>query len=120
MLLALLTISICTVAILSVRNRRRELQLAATGLIAPLRPSIRLLTTDDLVILDRYVCAYSPQDTAETCAICYELLCAAEKVVQLPQCLHVFHYKCLREWLVIKAVCPCCKGDVFTALGLET
>lgn len=116
-LLALLTIIICTVTILNITNRHRELQLLSSGLVSPLRP---VLTSEDLHVLDRHMRAYDSSGSEETCAICCEVLVSSETVVQIPICLHVFHPKCLREWLVIKAVCPNCKGDMLTALGIET
>lgn len=79
-----------------------------------------MLTSEDLHVLDRHMRAYVSNGSEETCAICCEVLMPSETVVQIPICLHVFHSKCLTEWLVIKAVCPNCKGDVLTALGIDT
>lgn len=116
--LLVLTISLCSLAALTFRERRRA-RLQQINQFIAIHPPTRLLLPEELGVLRRYVSNYRPGDPSETCTICYEELEATEQVARLPLCLHVFHYKCIREWLVIKAVCPCCKGDVLSAFGLE-
>lgn len=53
--------------------------------------------------------------TNEICSICVEDFQSMERVVMLPQCLHVYHIKCIEQWLVEKKsnFCPLCKTKVF-------
>lgn len=53
--------------------------------------------------------------TNEICSICVEDFQSMERVVMLPQCLHVYHVKCIEQWLVEKKsdFCPLCKTKVF-------
>jgi hypothetical protein len=45
------------------------------------------------------------------CAICLgSFLPKAEVPVQIRNCLHKFHGKCLQQWLSRKATCPVCRG----------
>lgn len=115
-LLLVLTISLCSLTVLTFKERRRA---QSRPRLLPIPPPSRLLLPEEQGALLRHVTAYKSTGTGETCTICYEELEATQRVVRLPVCLHVFHYKCIREWLAIKAVCPCCKGDVLCALGLE-
>lgn len=117
-LVTVISISVCAVTIHTLRERHYEHQLLASGLILPLQPSNRVFHPDELPLLDRHVTAYRATGTSDMCSICYESIEDTQRVVRLPGCSHMFHYHCIREWLVIKAVCPCCKGDVLEALGL--
>ena len=116
-LILVLTISICSLTLLTLKERRR---IQSRTHLLPIQPANRLLLPEEQGVLLRHVTTYRSSGTSETCTICYEELEATQRVVRLPLCLHVFHYKCIREWLAIKAVCPCCKGDVLCAFGLET
>lgn len=117
--LLVISISLCSLIILTSRERRRA-RLREINQLIPVRPPVRHLSPEELGVLRRFVSTYRIERSPETCTICYEELEASVKVVRLPLCLHVFHVKCLQEWLVIRAICPCCKGDVLSALGLET
>ena len=122
-ILLVITLFLCSLVILTFRERRRVRLREINQLVPahpPARPPARLLLPEELGVLRRYVSTYRPEGSSETCTICYEELEASVKVVRLPVCLHVFHLKCIQEWLVIKAICPCCKGDVLSAFGLET
>lgn len=47
---------------------------------------------------------------SEECAICKEEE-QMDRSVVLP-CMHTFCYACITRWVVMKANCPLCKGDV--------
>jgi E3 ubiquitin-protein ligase synoviolin len=51
-----------------------------------------------------------PDATAEEMANTICVMCRAEmsEAKRLPQCGHVFHFECLREWLKHRQVCPMC------------
>ncbi|KAK9154085.1 hypothetical protein Sjap_001565 [Stephania japonica] len=44
------------------------------------------------------------------CAICLEEYQAGEKIGMLVNCSHNYHVGCIKKWLLIKNVCPICKG----------
>ena len=45
------------------------------------------------------------------CVICYEDFVDNDNAIYLP-CFHVFHSKCIKEWLNTKDICPLCKINV--------
>ncbi|XP_030458814.1 uncharacterized protein LOC115679369 [Syzygium oleosum] len=45
------------------------------------------------------------------CCICLEELNGADKVMEIP-CSHLFHSKCIVEWLEANDSCPLCRGKV--------
>ena len=47
----------------------------------------------------------------KTCVICYDDFKDNDDVIFLP-CFHVFHTKCIKEWLKNKNFCPLCKSNV--------
>ncbi|OQR80850.1 hypothetical protein ACHHYP_20853 [Achlya hypogyna] len=64
----------------------------------------------------------SPSIMNEACAICLDHFQAAElidghKVVQLP-CSHIFHQRCVGQWLRTKKTCPLCRDPTTQITGL--
>jgi hypothetical protein len=51
------------------------------------------------------------KDPKQECSICMEGFEVGDKVSFSPAegCHHVFHHDCLRQWLLRKADCPCCR-----------
>ena len=47
-------------------------------------------------------------DNKRTCIICLEDFINGQKVYNL-KCKHIFHMKCLNEWIKRKRTCPLCK-----------
>ena len=41
------------------------------------------------------------------CSICLEEMNSDTKIIAL-QCAHIYHEKCVNEWLQKKSVCPIC------------
>lgn len=54
----------------------------------------------------------------ENCSICIDKIDNKEKVRLTRFCKHLFHDKCLRDWLLVNESCPNCKED-FTKPALE-
>ena len=50
-------------------------------------------------------------DETGECAICLSDIQVGNYVIKL-DCQHVFHCKCLKEWLAEKATCPICREKV--------
>ncbi|KAI3810044.1 hypothetical protein L1987_19651 [Smallanthus sonchifolius] len=46
------------------------------------------------------------------CAICLQDFEKKEEGRELPSCRHVFHLKCIDEWLIRQGSCPICRRDV--------
>ncbi|KAL7668523.1 hypothetical protein ACOME3_009221 [Neoechinorhynchus agilis] len=44
----------------------------------------------------------------EPCSICLECMYPARSISML-KCCHVFHFKCIRDWLCISLTCPVCR-----------
>ena len=36
----------------------------------------------------------------------------ANKLMQIPNCEHVFHEQCLRRWFLQVQICPMCRGTI--------
>lgn len=57
------------------------------------------------------------QDESEpsqgVCAVCLEDIKIGEWYKRLPQCEHCFHATCIDQWLVTRATCPVCRGEIF-------
>jgi hypothetical protein len=51
----------------------------------------------------------------EQCVICRRFFEQAETLVQIPQCKHIFHTKCLKRWLVEWQKCPTCSRPIIKA-----
>lgn len=50
-------------------------------------------------------------DCGWTCVVCLESIAIEDRVLELP-CTHVFHLKCVVEWLKRSILCPVCKRDL--------
>eukprot|EP00835_Amoeboradix_gromovi_P003026 NODE_187_length_15673_cov_0.222743.p3 type:complete len:398 gc:universal NODE_187_length_15673_cov_0.222743:211-1404(+) len=48
----------------------------------------------------------------ESCSICYNSLIDNTDAVSLLQCNHIFHNKCISEWLEKENTCPLCRAEV--------
>lgn len=46
------------------------------------------------------------------CVICCEGFAVGDVMIQLPQCQHIFHSACLREWLARADTCPICRSNI--------
>jgi len=53
------------------------------------------------------------------CPICINELQPGDSIRRLPGCEHAFHRSCIDLWLLRRADCPLCKGDVRKALTKE-
>lgn len=53
----------------------------------------------------------SARDCDGLCCICLEELNIAEKVMAIP-CSHLFHSRCIIEWLEMNNSCPLCRCKV--------
>ncbi|PKA61532.1 RING-H2 finger protein ATL78 [Apostasia shenzhenica] len=49
------------------------------------------------------------------CVICLGEIRPGERVRQLPKCRHVFHVRCVDQWLVVRPSCPVCRQCLFGA-----
>ena len=55
----------------------------------------------------------------EVCPVCLDEFRSGEKIAQCP-CKHVFHCKCLLQWLQESNTCPMCKQKVKTEASENT
>lgn len=66
-----------------------------------------------LMEIDLKIPDVAPEDLArdDKCAICLEIMTTRSK--RLP-CRHIFHRKCLEQWIHQKRICPCCRASITT------
>ena len=48
-----------------------------------------------------------------TCAICIEVFVKGDEVIRL-DCGHMYHHKCVAEWVKYRPTCPMCVTDIPT------
>ncbi|KAM3353403.1 hypothetical protein ACQJBY_024517 [Aegilops geniculata] len=55
----------------------------------------------------------SAQETDKTCcSVCLQDFGSRQFVRALPQCQHIFHVRCIDDWLQRNSTCPLCRGGV--------
>lgn len=48
----------------------------------------------------------------DQCVVCFDdSFEKTDKVIQMPGCLHTYHFACIKEWLLKKPICPMCKSN---------
>ncbi|KAF4736482.1 hypothetical protein FOZ63_029422 [Perkinsus olseni] len=47
----------------------------------------------------------------ELCVMCQEEMKKGSKAKKLPECGHLFHDRCIMEWLERHNTCPICRND---------
>lgn len=47
----------------------------------------------------------------ELCTICTDNFELGDEITRL-QCTHLYHTKCIAEWVMYKPECPCCKSHI--------
>ena len=52
------------------------------------------------------------EDSENICSICFSQFNDLAYVLELPECKHVFHFKCVVSWLETNPSCPCCRSDL--------
>ncbi len=55
----------------------------------------------------------------KVCSICYQNLQIGENLIKIPGCEHVFHSKCILQWVKIKVNCPYCRANIRKAMVLD-
>ena len=64
-------------------------------------------------LLDNHVRAYDPEKDRrhETCAICLDGWESGQEVHSFSPCNHLFHAKCIADWLRHRDTCPICRAS---------
>ena len=55
-------------------------------------------------------------ENEKVCSICLSEFQDQEMVCKLPECNHIFHSECIKEWLVRNHICPFCRNDIKKSL----
>lgn len=55
-------------------------------------------------------------ETAFFCCICYMPIHDESMMTELPECNHIFHHSCVRDWLDKNPKCPYCRTNTIQAL----
>jgi len=64
-------------------------------------------------------CKTKKKKVNDTCAICLEKYINNEVIVEFSCQSHIFHEKCLYEWLQKSEICPLCKHNLMEDLNEE-
>lgn len=72
-----------------------------------------LSLTDIIIINDIDIIDYTIpiKNNCDKCIICLETLEISE-VCKMKNCIHIFHKKCIKNWLNIKHNCPTCRTSI--------
>lgn len=62
-------------------------------------------------IIDPYLRSSNESDKDRECPVCFDKFDQGTSVAQL-SCTHTFHVECLKRWLNINAICPCCRMEI--------
>ena len=79
-----------------------------------------LLNRDEF--LGSKICKKEYEKYGSTCSICLEELCCEKDYISLTPCFHIFHYKCLSEYMrkSIKNIhCPNCNLDLLESFEFK-
>lgn len=55
-------------------------------------------------------------ENEKVCSICLSEFLDEEIISKLPECNHIFHKECIREWLMRNHICPFCRNDIKRAI----
>lgn len=55
------------------------------------------------------------QNNTDECVICRRLYAFNDEMC-VNQCSHIFHYKCLEQWIKVNPTCPVCRTTVPTTV----
>ena len=55
-------------------------------------------------------------ESQKVCSICLSEFDNNERIMLLPECKHVFHIDCIKEWFKRNHICPFCRNNVRRAL----
>jgi hypothetical protein len=72
------------------------------------------------LLTNRDVATIVVGDGDEKCTICLDAFTDDSTVHQMVQCLHVYHWVCIKNWLRLHNRCPCCNGAAIRRSPLET
>ena len=55
-----------------------------------------------------------------SCPICFGEFTSGDQVRDLETCDHLFHKKCIDQWLKLNANCPLCRSNVRDSIDSES
>ncbi len=91
--------------------RLKHIQREELKQLSRVRNAISMLD-DDAQTISLSGLKMTPNDnTGDNCVICTETLSYVDRIFDIP-CGHLFHARCLDEWLVIKSTCPICRTSI--------
>ncbi|BAU02365.1 hypothetical protein LR48_Vigan10g088600 [Vigna angularis] len=110
---ALLITAFCFVFIRCISNRNRALPQVTRGL------DPRVLSTCPVMSYSALKLNHpkAVQNAPFQCAVCLADFADDDTLRLLPKCGHVFHTRCIEEWLAAHVTCPVCRSDVSAETG---
>ena len=76
----------------------------------PIAAPIAAVYSSPTVIIDQTLLDTSDDEEGILCVFCQNKIQIGFRAKQLP-CKHIFHGKCIIEWLDLKLECPLCRYD---------
>jgi hypothetical protein len=63
------------------------------------------------ILIDLQIVFFGKEKNATTCAICISEFDTTDRCIRLP-CKHIFHFRCIIEWLLANSTCPVCRESL--------
>lgn len=83
----------------------------------PLEENEKTIQKDKFTLKYRHNLVSANDD--KTCVICYNEYKEGELVCNLPGCIHMFHWDCIKNWVDQKSNCPMCRKSIRAEIAKE-
>lgn len=77
-------------------------------------PTVMVAMKDRDMLIDGKGCRLEIERQAPACIICTDEFVVGSTVVRVPECGHLYHHECIRQWWESHNTCPYCRRELPT------